>query len=53
MTDKTLQATIKSYLKSLATREILDLDYSVAPGPYWSYQGRVLTEIYDETYEII
>lgn len=36
-----------------ATREILDLDYSVAPGPYWSYQGRTVNDIYNETYEII
>lgn len=24
--------------------------YSVAPGPYWSYEGRRLRDIYDETY---
>jgi hypothetical protein len=34
-----------------ATRELLQLEYSVAPGPYWLYQGRVLRDIYNETYE--
>lgn len=24
--------------------------YSVAPGPYWSYEGKRLRDIYDETY---
>ena len=35
-----------------ATREILGTDYSVAPGPYWLYQGRTVNDIYNETYEI-
>jgi len=33
-----------------ATRSILALDYSVAPLPYWSFNGRSLNEIYEETY---
>ena len=33
-----------------ATRQLLGLDYSVAPGPYWSYEGRVLRDIYNATY---
>lgn len=35
-----------------ATRQLLDLDYSVAPGPYWTYDGKSLQTIYDETYSI-
>lgn len=35
-----------------ATREILGTDYSVAPAPYWSFQGRSVHDIYNETYEI-
>lgn len=35
-----------------ATRELLDNSYHVAPGPYWSYQGRILRDIYNETYEL-
>jgi hypothetical protein len=33
-----------------ATRQVLGLEYSVAPSPHWTYQGRSLKEIYDETY---
>ena len=33
-----------------ATKLYLERDYAVAPGPYWLYQGRRLSEIYDETY---
>lgn len=33
-----------------ATRIILDNGYHVAPGPYWTYNGRKLREIYNETY---
>jgi len=33
-----------------ATRELLDIDYSVAPNPYWTFNGKSLRDIYDETY---
>lgn len=33
-----------------ATKEVLGIDYSVAPGPHWTFQGRSIREIYDETY---
>jgi hypothetical protein len=33
-----------------ATRIILGLDYSVAPVPYWKFNGRSLRDIYNETY---
>lgn len=33
-----------------ATRQLLGLDYSVAPGPYWTYDGKSLRVVYDETY---
>ena len=35
---------------SAATKELLGLDYPVAPGPYWAFQGKPLQEIYNETY---
>jgi len=35
---------------SAATRKALGLDYYVAPGPYWNYEGRLLRDIYQETY---
>lgn len=34
-----------------ATRIILDNGYHVAPGPYWTYNGKKLREIYNETYQ--
>jgi hypothetical protein len=33
-----------------ATRQLLQLDYSVAPAPYWTFDGKPLLEIYNETY---
>lgn len=33
-----------------ATRQILGIDYSVQPSPYWTYQGKLLKTIYEETY---
>jgi hypothetical protein len=33
-----------------ATRVILDNSYHVAPGPYWTYNGKRLRDIYNETY---
>lgn len=37
---------------SAATKEILGNNYHVKPGPYWTYKGKSLEEIYDETYEL-
>jgi hypothetical protein len=33
-----------------ATRQVLGIEYSVQPSPYWTYQGKRLKEIYEETY---
>jgi len=33
-----------------ATRILLGLDYSVQPSPYWTFNGRPLHELYNETY---
>ncbi len=35
-----------------ATRSLLKLDYNVAPGPHWTYQGKTLRAIYNETYPL-
>lgn len=32
------------------TQELLGLDYSVQPTPYWTYNGKNLSDIYNETY---
>jgi hypothetical protein len=33
-----------------ATRQALALEYNVQPAPLWTYQGKLLSEIYEETY---
>ncbi|MCK6413652.1 MAG: GIY-YIG nuclease family protein [Azonexus sp.] len=33
-----------------ATRQALALEYSVAPGPHWTFDGKLLGEIYEATY---
>lgn len=33
-----------------ATRQVLGIEHSVQPSPHWTYQGRLLKDIYDETY---
>ena len=35
-----------------ATRDVLGISYSVNPSQYWSFQGRSVHDIYNETYEI-
>ncbi len=35
-----------------ATRIILNNTYQVAPSPYWTYNGKRLKEIYDDTYAL-
>ena len=35
---------------SAATRQVLGIEYSVAPGPHWTYNGMRLKDIYNETY---
>ena len=34
------------------TQELLGLKYSVSPGIYWSYNGKNIHDIYDETYTL-
>jgi len=36
-----------------ATRQISKTDYDMPPALYWTYNGRLLREIYEETYEAI
>ncbi len=32
------------------TRELFGIQYSVMPTPFWEFDGRILREIYNETY---
>lgn len=34
-----------------ATRQVMGLDYNVQPGPHWRFDGKLLRDIYNETYE--
>ena len=34
-----------------ATRELLNIDYSVRPGPRWTFDGALLTDIYQNVYD--
>ena len=34
------------------TKELLNVTYRIAPGPYWTYEGKLLKDIYNETYEM-
>jgi hypothetical protein len=33
-----------------ATRKVFGTDYSVQPSPHWTYNGKLLDDIYEETY---
>ena len=33
-----------------ATRKAMDIDYSVQPSPHWTFEGRLLKDIYEEVY---
>lgn len=48
--DKKVRLDGEEMSLTAATRQLLGLDYSVAPGPYWTYEGKLLRAIYDETY---
>jgi len=37
---------------SSATQEMMEVDYALRPNPYWTYEGRSLGEIYEETYGV-
>lgn len=34
-----------------ATKLVLGIEYNVAPTPHWTYNGRLLRELYNETYQ--
>ncbi len=36
---------------SAATKQILEIGYNVAPNPYWTYNGKLLSDIYEDTYD--
>jgi hypothetical protein len=38
---------------SAATRKVLQITYPVAPAPHWTFNGKLLQDIYNETYSNI
>lgn len=50
MSDRTVNFRGEETSLTYATRIILDNSYHVAPGQYWTYNGKKLREIYNETY---
>lgn len=42
----------ESFSLTALTKKLLDTDKPLRPAPYWSHQGRKLSEIYDETYSL-
>lgn len=38
------------YSLTALTRKLLDLPYNVARCRYWTFQGKILQDIYDSTY---
>lgn len=48
---KVLVNGVESSLTAI-TRELLGLEYSVQPSPYWRYKGRKLLDIYNDVYTI-
>lgn len=50
LSDRTVRFREEETSLTNATRIILDNNYHVAPGPYWTYNGRKLRDIYNDTY---
>ena len=48
--DKKVMLNGEEMSLTAATRELLGLDYNVAPSGYWTYEGKSLNTIYNETY---
>ena len=50
ISDRSVQFRGEETSLTNATRIILDNSYHVAPAPYWTYNGKLLRTIYNETY---
>jgi hypothetical protein len=53
LSDRTVQFRNQETSLTMATRIILDNSYHVSPNPYWTYNGKLLRTIYNETYPLI
>jgi hypothetical protein len=50
VSDRLVKYDGKEYTLTKLTAELLGLSYSVAPMPWWKYNGKSLREYYNETY---
>jgi hypothetical protein len=49
-TERTVRFRDEIISLTRATQMALEIDYQVAPTPHWTYNGRILQDIYNETY---
>lgn len=49
-TDRTVLYNGEEIAISALTRDLKHAKYYVAPGSYWTYNGKLLSDIYEETY---
>jgi hypothetical protein len=42
----------EEYSLTALTQKLLETESPLQPSPYWSYQGKQLSEIYEDTYDI-
>ena len=50
-TERNVLLNGEEFSLTAATRSLIGKGYNVAPGPYWTFEGRLLRDIYNETYE--
>lgn len=48
--DKKVNYAGQEMTLTAATREVMGIDYSVQPSPHWTYEGRLLKDIYESVY---
>jgi hypothetical protein len=51
--DKKIKLGDEELSLSAATQQVLKVDYAVRPAPFWRFNGRLLSEIYEETYSAV
>ncbi|WP_082856454.1 GIY-YIG nuclease family protein [Marinomonas atlantica] len=48
--DKKVNYSGQEMTLTAATREVMGIDYSVQPSPHWTYEGKLLKDIYESVY---
>ena len=51
VSDRRVKYQESEFFLTAITKELLGVDHAIRPTPYWTYQGRLLQEIYGETYD--